>query len=106
MRDKLPATVLNRKKEGFDIPSHEWLRGVLRPLLLDALTPKAIAATGVFRVDRIQEMVRQHLERRVNLGFQLWGLLILFPWMRHRHIQGPLPEKSQESRDTLSAGAS
>lgn len=106
MRDKLPAAVLNRKKEGFDIPSHEWLRGVLRALLLDALTPEAIAATGVFRVSRIQDMVRQHLERRANLGFQLWGLLILFLWMRQWHIQGPLPEKSQESQDTLSPAAS
>ena len=32
MRDKLPSSVLQRKKIGFDIPAHDWLRGRLRPL--------------------------------------------------------------------------
>ncbi len=26
MRDKLPQAVLTRKKEGFDIPAHDWFR--------------------------------------------------------------------------------
>ena len=30
MKDKLPPAVLQRKKIGFDIPAHEWLRGPLR----------------------------------------------------------------------------
>src|SRR5262249_25023355 len=35
MRDKLPASVLSRKKVGFDIPAHDWLRGCLRPLVTE-----------------------------------------------------------------------
>jgi asparagine synthase (glutamine-hydrolysing) len=34
MKDKLPASILKRKKVGFDIPAHEWLRGSLRPFCL------------------------------------------------------------------------
>ena len=37
MKDKLPASILQRKKVGFDIPAHEWLRGPLRSLLVDTL---------------------------------------------------------------------
>lgn len=106
MRAKLPAPVLERKKEGFDIPSHEWLRTVLRPLLLDILTPEAVAAAGIFDGKRVQEMVRKHLERRVNLGFQLWGLLILFLWMRRWHVQTALPGMNQEESDFLLSTAS
>ncbi len=43
MRHKLPAAILQRPKEGLDIPAHEWLRGPLRPLLLDALSPESVA---------------------------------------------------------------
>ena len=35
MRKKLPPRILNPRKEGLDIPAHEWLRGPLRPLLLE-----------------------------------------------------------------------
>lgn len=88
MRGKLPEAVLRRKKEGFDIPAHEWLRGVLKPLLLDTLTEDAIRRAGVFLAEPLLEAVRAHLERRVNLGFQLWGLLVLFLWMERWKIRG------------------
>jgi asparagine synthase (glutamine-hydrolysing) len=99
MRTKLPPAVLTRKKEGFDIPSHEWLRTVLRPLLLDTLTPEAIEGAGVFSAGRIEDMVRRHLERRANLGFQLWGLLILFLWMRRWRIRSAPPEMREKESD-------
>ncbi len=91
MRNKLPQAVLTRKKEGFDIPAHEWLRGSLRPLLLDTLSREAVEATGVFRWEGVQAAVRNHLERHANLGYHLWGLLILLLWMKQWNIQGAAP---------------
>ena len=87
MKDRLPAPVIHRGKEGLDIPAHEWMRTVLRPLLLDTLTPKALRETGLFDPEAVQAMIRRHLDRRGNLGFQLWGLLILFLWMRRFNVQ-------------------
>jgi asparagine synthase (glutamine-hydrolysing) len=87
MKDKLPASVLTRSKAGLDIPSHEWLRGPLRPLLLDALQSGVAEHGGIFRKDAIDRCVRDHLERRANLGYQLWGLMILLLWMRKWRIQ-------------------
>src|SRR5262249_52556556 len=48
MRGKLPDTVLDRKKTGFDIPTHDWFRGSLLPLLRDTLTHDAIENSVVF----------------------------------------------------------
>jgi asparagine synthase (glutamine-hydrolysing) len=87
MRDKLPPAVISRPKEGFDIPTHDWFRGPLRPLLLDTLTPEAIRRTGLFREQAVAGLIRDHLARRHNFGFQLWGLLILFLWIRQWNIQ-------------------
>jgi asparagine synthase (glutamine-hydrolysing) len=89
MRDRLPRAVLARKKEGFDIPAHDWLRGVLRPLLLDTLHQRAAADSGLFSWSAMEAVLRAHLERRANLGYHLWGLLVLFLWMRHWRIGPP-----------------
>jgi asparagine synthase (glutamine-hydrolysing) len=89
MRDRLPRPVLTRKKEGFDIPAHDWLRGVLRPLLLDTLNQRAAADSGVFSWAAIESVLHAHSDRRANLGYHLWGLLVLFLWMRHWRIGAP-----------------
>ena len=86
MRDKLPRAVIRRKKEGFDIPIHDWFRGPLRPLLLDTLTEEAIRRHGLFRPGKVRALVDAHLERRANLGYHLWGLLILFLWLNKWRI--------------------
>jgi asparagine synthase (glutamine-hydrolysing) len=87
MKDKLPPSVLARGKAGLDIPSHEWLRGPLRPLMLDALQSGTSEHGGIFRKSAIDRCVRDHLERRANLGYHLWGLMILFLWMKKWRIE-------------------
>lgn len=87
MRDKLPESILRRKKEGFDIPAHDWLRTVLRPLLMDTLNKQTVESSGLFHWPIVEDLIRNHQERRVNLGFHLWGLLVLFLWMKRWGIQ-------------------
>jgi asparagine synthase (glutamine-hydrolysing) len=95
MRDKLPASVLQRKKVGFDIPAHDWLRGCLRPMMQEVLMDGASDHAGLFRREAIETLIRDHLEKRVNVGYHLWGLIMLFLWMKKWGIQA-----------TASAGAS
>jgi asparagine synthase (glutamine-hydrolysing) len=87
MRDKLQVSVLRRPKIGFDIPIHDWFRGVLRPLLLDTLSTESVAATGLFRKGAVEDLLRQHLNRRANLGYHLWGLTVLLLWMKRWKIE-------------------
>ncbi len=87
MRDKLPPSVLQRKKVGFDIPAHDWLRGPLRSLMTDVLLDSTSDYDGLFRRDVIETYIRQHLERQINVGYHLWGLMVLFLWMKKWGIQ-------------------
>jgi asparagine synthase (glutamine-hydrolysing) len=87
MRDKLPASILERKKVGFDIPVHDWLRGPLCSLMQEVLLDGESEHARLFRSDVIETQMRQHLERRVNIGYHLWGLLVLFLWMKKWGIQ-------------------
>ena len=90
MKDKIPQSVIRRSKEGFDIPAHHWLRTFLRPLLVETLSERNVRESGIFSSAGVAEVVESHLARRANLGYHLWGLLILFLWMRRWRIQPPL----------------
>ena len=86
MRGKLPESILQRKKTGFDIPTHDWFRGPLRELLMDVVSPEAVRASGVFDSQAVQALIRDHQERRINIGYHLWGLLTLFLWMKRWNV--------------------
>jgi asparagine synthase (glutamine-hydrolysing) len=102
MKGKLPASVLSRKKMGLDIPSHEWMRGPLRQLMLDSIATGLSEHAGLFQKNAIDACVRDHLERRANLGYHLWGLMILFLWMKKWRIQtAPMSERSQRATERV-----
>jgi asparagine synthase (glutamine-hydrolysing) len=82
MRDKLPQSVLTRSKQGFDIPTHHWFRTILKPLLLETLNRESVESSGVFQWPAVHKAIRDHLERRANYGYHLWGLLMLFLWRK------------------------
>jgi asparagine synthase (glutamine-hydrolysing) len=87
MKDKLPGSVLTRKKVGFDIPAHEWLRGPLKKFMLDVLNAGMTTYPDVFNRAAIERCISQHMGRVQNLGYHLWGLMILFLWMQKWNIQ-------------------
>ena len=102
MRNKLPHSVLTRKKEGFDIPAHDWLRGALRPLLLETLTRDAVEKSNLFDWNVIRNLMDSHLQRHANLGYHLWGLLTLFLWMKRWDIQSDPAEEEQPMLSAVS----
>jgi asparagine synthase (glutamine-hydrolysing) len=104
MKDKLPASILQRKKVGFDIPAHQWLRGSLRSLMLDTLQEGLSEHADLFRADTIERLMQLHLDRRANLGYHLWGLMILFLWMKQWRIQST-PGSTRKLPVLISEGA-
>jgi asparagine synthase (glutamine-hydrolysing) len=89
MNDKLPRTILKRPKIGFDIPAHDWLRGPLRNLVVETLRSGAKQYPELFRPAVLEGHLQDHLERRVNIGYHLWGLMILLLWMKKWNVRAP-----------------
>ncbi|MCU1330288.1 MAG: asparagine synthase (glutamine-hydrolyzing) [Bryobacterales bacterium] len=104
MQGKLPDAILNRKKSGLDIPAHEWFRGPLLPLLRDTITPEALRKWPLFAPEAVENLIRDHESRRRNVGYQLWGLLTLFLWMKKWNIEVPEPSRQEEVSAYASAG--
>lgn len=93
MKGKLPASTLRRKKLGLDIPAHDWFRGPLRGLLENTLADGLSDHADLFRASTVRGFLSAHIERRANLGFQLWGLMILFLWMKKWRISAPAQQE-------------
>ena len=89
MKDKLPPAIIHRKKTGFDIPAHEWMRTILRDLLEDALKFGLSEYGDLFNRAGIEELNRRHQAREINVGYHLWGLLILLLWMKKWQVKVP-----------------
>ena len=105
MKDKLPHSILHRPKLGFDIPAHDWLRGPLRTLLVETLHAGGAEYPEIFRPDVLETHLQDHLERRVNIGYHLWGLMILFLWMKKWNIRPPSPAVATQLVSTTGVGA-
>jgi len=103
MKAKLPVSIVRRKKVGFDIPAHEWLRGTLRPMLEETLTSAEAEHSELFRFEAIRTYTQQHLNRQKNIGYHLWGLVILFLWMKRWNIKSvpSLTSGKQSQRQAL-----
>ena len=105
MKGKLPQSILQRPKIGFDIPAHDWLRGPLRSLLEDTLRSGAAEYPEIFRPAAVQAHLTEHLERRVNIGYHLWGLMILLLWMKKWNVLAPKPSTAAHRLAAPGVGA-
>ena len=90
MCGKLPPSIIRRKKMGLDIPAHRWFRGPLRPLLREILSSEAIESTGIFDPAFVERLILDHLDRRINAGYHLWGMMTLLVWMKKWNVQAPV----------------
>jgi asparagine synthase (glutamine-hydrolysing) len=58
-------------------------------ILLDTVNERAVKEAGILSWPAIESTIRDHMDRRANLGYHLWGLLILFLWMKRWRIEAP-----------------
>jgi asparagine synthase (glutamine-hydrolysing) len=79
-RPMLPPFVTRRGKKGFGVPVAEWLKGRLRPLARDLLSPERIRRAGLFDADYVQRLQDEHERGAANHRKLLWTLLMFELW--------------------------
>ncbi|HEY3037136.1 MAG TPA: asparagine synthase (glutamine-hydrolyzing) [Pyrinomonadaceae bacterium] len=78
--DLLPPFVARRGKKGFGVPVAEWLKGKLRPLARDLLSPERVRKAGVFNPDYVTKLQDEHERGVANHRKLLWTLLMFELW--------------------------
>lgn len=81
-RGHLPDVVLDRPKQGFEVPIGEFFRGPLRELFFDTVTPQAVESFGLLSYPAIETIYRDHAARRADHADLLFALLSLCWWWR------------------------
>jgi asparagine synthase (glutamine-hydrolysing) len=77
----LPRTLVERPKMGFGVPLADWLRGPLRPWAEDLLSPAALTRHGLLDPAPVRRAWKLHTDRRRDLGYELWDVLMLQAWL-------------------------
>ena len=90
--DLLPESVRTRSKIGLNPPLGQWLRGHLRPLLEEYLSPSVIRRRGYFRPQAVQNLISDHLIQRRDFSLHLWGLISFEDWHRQYLDSNPIPD--------------
>jgi asparagine synthase (glutamine-hydrolysing) len=83
MQTYLSDDILYRPKMGFSIPVSSWLRGPLRQRVRDAVLGPTIAATGIFNMAFLTELVDLHESGRRDNSAPLWSLLMFEAFLRN-----------------------
>lgn len=81
-RGYLPDEVLDRSKQGFEVPIGEYFRGPLREMFLDTVTREAVESFGLLSYSAIETIYQEHLTRRADYADVLFALLSLCWWKR------------------------
>ena len=91
----LPRPVVWSGKRGFNVPVAAWLRGEMRGLLLDRLSPERVRQLGFFSPAAVEGLIDDHLQRRRDLSRNLWGLLMFEMWHeRYLEQRADLPPRA------------
>jgi asparagine synthase (glutamine-hydrolysing) len=72
--DLVPAAILKRRKQGFDLPLSEWFRNNLQSFLLDHLA--LLRDDPVISYPVVQQIADDHMQGRDSYPVLLFGLLV------------------------------
>lgn len=77
----VPAELIDRPKQGFELPLREWLRGPLREWAESLLEERRLREEGFFNPAPIRAKWGEHLSGRGNWEHHLWDVLMFQSWL-------------------------
>jgi asparagine synthase (glutamine-hydrolysing) len=79
----VPAALLHRRKQGFQLPLVDWMRDSMKDQFLRVLLEPKTLQRGYFKPEAVRELVDEHTRGRRNRSGILWRMLVLELWHRN-----------------------
>ncbi|MCA9084059.1 MAG: asparagine synthase (glutamine-hydrolyzing) [Planctomycetaceae bacterium] len=78
---RLPAGLVNRPKQGFELPVDDWLRGPLKDQMHSVVLDRSAPIQSFVSQQYVRDIYRSHCNRTGRYGQILWSLLVLGRWL-------------------------
>jgi len=85
-KDYFPKNFLNKSKKGFGVPVGDWLRSDLRLELLSYIEKSFIIKQNIFDLDKITNIVLNHLMGKEDNTFRIWTFYCFQKWYKSIYI--------------------
>jgi asparagine synthase (glutamine-hydrolysing) len=89
LRGLVPDALIDRPKQGFQVPMAEWLRTDLREMAREALLGGHACAQGVLRPQVVRGLLERHLAHEEDNSAILWSILVFELWHEQVVNAGP-----------------
>lgn len=77
----VPPALIERPKQGFELPLDDWLRGSLRDWAENLLSEERLKSEGFFQPQPIRSAWQSHLKGERQFGHRLWSVLMFQAWL-------------------------
>jgi asparagine synthase (glutamine-hydrolysing) len=104
LRPRVPASILERGKQGFEPPTGEWLRGPLAEMTHELLTDGRLRDRGIFEDRAVARLWDEHRTGRRDHRERLWTLVMLELWFREYIDRAGAPAQRSRGADLAAAG--
>jgi asparagine synthase (glutamine-hydrolysing) len=81
----IPDAVINREKVGFFVPVWTLFHTDLRTMAWDLFRSRSFIETGLFDVERIARLLKEHPDDKGGHWWWLWPLLVFAIWQQEYH---------------------
>jgi asparagine synthase (glutamine-hydrolysing) len=82
LREWLPAEILDRPKQGFQVPIEHWLGNELHDHVREVLLDPVSLSRGYFRADAVRATIDRQAAGTYADASRVWALLMLELWHR------------------------
>lgn len=77
----VPKHIFDRPKSGFTMPFSRWFKEDLKDFVLSELNDEALRSIPCIDVEKVQFMIKQHMDGSWNRYPLIWKLLVLKQWL-------------------------
>jgi asparagine synthase (glutamine-hydrolysing) len=86
VRPWLPQGILERRKQGFQMPLDDWFAGDYSDFARAAWRDSGAADAGFLRADAVDRLFAEHRSGRANYGKLLFAITMFACWWQHGRI--------------------